>query len=142
MRSFFAASVGVALAALATACGGGDETAAGTEALTGDPDRGKAVFLEHGCQNCHTFKAAPGVRERHIGPDLDQVVGRYGADFIRTSIVDPRAYIEKGESGSIGGNRSYGTPMPTFGPTVDPPHYMSPQELEDLVSFLTERAAP
>ena len=133
-----------ALALLVAACGGGsaNEAAAPTQPVTGDPDRGKQVFLDHGCQNCHTFKAALGVRERHIGPDLDQVATLYGADFIRTSIVSPQAYIEKGEAGSIGGDVSYRTHMPTFGPAVDPPHHMSPQELADLAAFLMQRAAP
>jgi hypothetical protein len=76
------------------------------------------------------------------GAGDDQVATLYGADFIRTSIVSPQAYIEKGEVRLDRGDVPYRTHMPTFGPAVDPPHHMSLQELADLVAFLMQRAEP
>lgn len=73
---------------------------------------------------------------RNIGPRLDVVGRTYDAAFIRRSLIDPSAYVEKGESGSIGGTVEYRTRMPTFGPEQDPPRYMSEQQLADLVAFI------
>jgi cytochrome c oxidase subunit 2 len=61
---------------------------------------GTAVFREQGCGSCHTFKPANATAK--VGPDLDrlpQYADRAGEpldEFIRESIVDPRAYVEKG----------------------------------------------
>jgi cytochrome c peroxidase len=132
------------LSALSTGCGGGDE-AAGTSgtrtALTADQDRGKHVFLDHACWQCHTIGTLEGQTPRpmrNIGPRLDLVGRTYDAAFIRRSIAEPAAYTEKGESGSIGGTVEYRTHMPTFGPAQGPPYHMSEQQLADLVAFIVE----
>jgi mono/diheme cytochrome c family protein len=141
--------VRIAVAALVlgaplTGCAGGDETAgtSGTRtALTADPDRGKQVFLDHACWQCHTIGALAGQTPRamrNIGPRLDLVGRTYDGAFIRRSLVDPAAYTEKGESGSIGGTVEYRTRMPTFGPEQGPPYHMSEQQLADLVAFIIE----
>jgi mono/diheme cytochrome c family protein len=134
----------VSFGGLSTGCGGGDE-AGGTNGkptlLAGDPERGQQVFLDHGCWQCHTVPSLEGETPRpmrNIGPRLDLAGRTYDEAFIRRSIVEPRAYIEKGESGSIGGTVEYRTHMPTFGPTQGPPYHMSEQQLADLVAFIVE----
>jgi cytochrome c2 len=61
---------------------------------------GKDAFSANGCGACHTFAAAGTTGK--VGPDLDKLKTYAAAakkplnDFIRESIVDPNAYIEKG----------------------------------------------
>jgi mono/diheme cytochrome c family protein len=141
------AALGVTLAVVAGCGGGGGEEVpetepAAKEALTGDPERGKEIYLSKGCFNCHTFEAADAPRDRRVGPDLDLVAQMYDGAFIRDSIINPQAYIEKGQSGSIGGDREYPSPMPAWGPGKNPPRDLTEQQLADLVAFIEERATP
>jgi cytochrome c oxidase subunit 2 len=61
---------------------------------------GAAVFKSNPCGSCHTLKAAGATQK--VGPDLDnlpayaQKAGKPLPDFIRESLVDPNAYVEKG----------------------------------------------
>ena len=114
----------------AAGCGGGGAVEAG------DPERGATVFVTQGCGNCHTFAAAKSIR--NVGPNLDQVVERYDANFIRTSLVDPQAYIEAGSGGWIGGEKRYQQiEMPSFGPDAElVENQISDQDIEDLVAYL------
>ena len=92
--------------------------------------------MEQGCGNCHTFKAAGTTR--NIGPNLDKVAAKYDEAFIRESIVDPNAYIEKGVAGSIGGDTEYGTEMGSYGPDAElEVNRLTEQDLADLVAYLT-----
>lgn len=131
------------LLALALAgCSGGEETKDTTEPAAaivreGNPARGREVFMTAGCGGCHTLAAAGSTR--NAGPNLNEVARRYDAAFIRRSIVDPQAYREKGESGRIGGTRSYGS-MPAYGPDEDPPQTLTDQQLADLVAFIESGA--
>jgi len=67
---------------------------------TGGSANGKAIFVANGCNSCHTLTAA-GANAK-IGPDLDQLpaeaqrAGQPLAQFVKTSIVDPNAYVEHG----------------------------------------------
>lgn len=67
---------------------------------TSGPGAGKAVFVNNGCNACHTLAAAGATGK--IGPDLDrlsayaQTAGQPLEQFIHESIVNPNAYIEKG----------------------------------------------
>jgi hypothetical protein len=134
---------------VAPGCGGGGDEA-GTEAATqpppaeGDPARGEQVYVDMGCFSCHVFTPAEDAipsEANSVGPNLDEVAERYDADFIRESIIDPQAYIEKGASGTIGGDEEYGTPMPTFGPDADSEsRRLGEQELADLVAFIVQGA--
>ena len=135
----------LALGSLASGCGGGDgdSTASGStveeKASEGNPERGREVFLTAGCGTCHTFKAAGTTKT--IGPDLDLVVETYDDAFVRKSIEDPAAFIEKvgPEPGSIGGDQPYHATMPSFGTDADTPgQQLDQQELADVVAFLTE----
>ena len=129
-----------------SACGGNGDpatTSGGTAGATaavaeGDPERGREVYLMSGCGGCHTFEAAGSTR--NVGPNLDEAAERYDAAFLRESIVQPDAFIEKGESGSIGGGREYATEMPAYGPEEKPPNHLTEQQLADLVAFLSEGA--
>jgi cytochrome c oxidase subunit 2 len=81
----FAAWVKSEVAAL----GGGNAAAAGA-----------TVFKNNGCGACHTFKPAGATAK--IGPDLDKLTayakaaGQPLEAFVKQSIVDPNAYVEKG----------------------------------------------
>ncbi len=61
---------------------------------------GLAVFNQSGCGGCHTF--GPAGSTQQTGPDLDQLpqqarrAGQPLEQFVRTSIVDPGAYLEPG----------------------------------------------
>jgi mono/diheme cytochrome c family protein len=138
------AAVAVAVVALGlSACGGNGDPAItsgarGTTAAVaeGDPERGREVYLASGCGGCHTFAAAGS--SRNVGPNLDEAARRYDAAFLRESVVEPEAFIEKGESGAIGGDREYATDMPAYGPEEEPPNRLTEQEVADLVAFLIE----
>jgi cytochrome c oxidase subunit 2 len=87
---------------------------------------GAAVFTNNGCGACHMLKAAGTTGK--LGPDLDklpayaQAAGQPLPDFVRQSIVDPNAYIEKGYRPNQ---------MPaTFGKAL------SKQQLDALVQYL------
>jgi cytochrome c2 len=66
----------------------------------GDVEAGKKAFADNGCNSCHTLTAAGS--NGTIGPDLDKLKTYASAAnkpldaFIRESIVDPNAYVEKG----------------------------------------------
>jgi mono/diheme cytochrome c family protein len=127
------------------ACGGNGGVATtmdpgtGAADAEGDPERGREVYLSSGCGGCHTFAAAGSTR--NVGPNLDEAAKRYDAEFLRESIVEPDAYIEKGEAGSIGGAGEYVTEMPAYGPDEKPPGKLSEQQLADLVAFLVAGAS-
>jgi cytochrome c oxidase subunit 2 len=87
---------------------------------------GAAVFKNNGCGACHTLTAAAATGK--VGPDLDKLPAEARkakqplASFVRTSIVDPNAYIEPGFPKNV---------MPqTFGKAL------SKQQLDALVSYL------
>ena len=67
---------------------------------TGGAATGKAIFTANGCNSCHTLSAA-GANGK-VGPDLDELKDEAErakqplAQFVRTSIVDPNAYVEPG----------------------------------------------
>jgi cytochrome c oxidase subunit 2 len=87
---------------------------------------GLAVFNNQGCSACHTYK--PAGSSATTGPDLDNLAadarraGKPLDAFVRESIVDPNAYIEKG-----------------YQPNIMPMTFKSlpKQQLDALVQFLT-----
>jgi cytochrome c oxidase subunit II len=66
---------------------------------TGAAD-GKSIFTSNGCNSCHTLTAAGA--NGTVGPNLDklpalaQKAGQSLEQFVRSSIVDPNAYVEPG----------------------------------------------
>ena len=96
---------------------------------TGNASRGRTVFISSGCGACHIFR--PAGTTGKVGPNLNNLAASAQranqgtlAQFTRTSIVDPGAYVAPGFPAGV---------MPaTFGQTL------SPQQLADLVSFLVQ----
>ena len=83
---------------------------------------GAQVFEDQQCGGCHTLAAAGTTGT--VGPVLDSALKGKDEAFIRTSIVDPNAEVEKG-----------------FPPDTMPQTYgdtLSPEELDALVKFLAE----
>ena len=63
------------------------------EPLTGDPDRGRALFENKGaCTTCHTV----GGFGTNRGPDLSAVGARRGAGYLYESLIDPGATLPEG----------------------------------------------
>ena len=95
-------ATGGAIAAMSQAAEAKDssELPAPKRALTGRDQAGKSVFVNNGCNSCHTLKAAGATGK--IGPDLDKLpqeaqgAGKPLEQFVHTSIVDPNAYVQKG----------------------------------------------
>jgi mono/diheme cytochrome c family protein len=131
----------LAFAFLLAGCGGAQtvsptaETVVGTvpqtttekAAVQGDAKAGEALFAAQGCGGCHKFQAAG--TNGTVGPDLDKLTeyaqnANQGSleDFIRESISDPTAYVEKGFSPT----------MPNFGQTL------TDKQIADLTAFLVQ----
>jgi len=92
----------------------------------GDPAAGKKLFASNGCTGCHTY--GPAGSNGTIGPDLDklpqwaQQAHQPLEAFVRTSIVDPNAYVQPG-----------------FHPNVMPPFANLPKDqLDALVQYLIQ----
>ena len=96
----------------------------------GGAKSGEAVFNGNGCAACHTLTAAGA--KGTISPDLDRLAeeakraGKPLEEFVRESIVDPNAYIEKGFN--------QGVMPPTFAQSISKP------DLDALVNYLVESA--
>jgi mono/diheme cytochrome c family protein len=97
----------------------------------GNPANGKTVFLSvGGCGSCHTF--TPAGSSGKVGPDLDKLsdyakkAGQPLVDFTHNAITSPPpSYVPPGFPTNV---------MPTtFGQTL------KPQQLADLVAFLTQK---
>jgi mono/diheme cytochrome c family protein len=83
---------------------------------------GAEVFANNGCGGCHTLAAANSGGT--VGPDLDEVLNGQSAAMIHEDIVDPNKVIATGYPASV---------MPlNFEETL------SPEELDDLVQYLSE----
>jgi cytochrome c oxidase subunit II len=87
---------------------------------------GAAVFKNNQCASCHTLKAAGATGK--IGPDLDELpqyaqeAGKPLPDFVRESVADPGAYVQKG-----------------FPKNVMPPFASLPKDqLDALVQYLID----
>lgn len=87
---------------------------------------GATVFKENGCGSCHTFE--PAGTSGKVGPDLDALAqeaekaGTPVDEFVRQSIEDPNAYVQPG-----------------FPKNVMPPFKLPKEQLDALVSYLTEK---
>jgi cytochrome c oxidase subunit 2 len=83
---------------------------------------GKQLFASSGCAGCHTLKDAGA--SGTTGPDLDNVLKGQTPDFIKTSIVDPNAFIAPGYQKDI--------MPPNFGSTL------SADQINALVTYLSD----
>jgi cytochrome c oxidase subunit 2 len=104
----------------------GSPTTGVPAAPAGGSDPGLAVFNANGCAACHALAAAKATGA--VGPSLDELkaeaagAGQPLDDFIKDSIVDPDAYVEK-----------------TYQPHVMPATYkdtLSSDQLDQLVQYL------
>jgi cytochrome c oxidase subunit II len=98
------------------AAGGGGGGGGGAAAPSGEE-----LFTSSGCAGCHTLAAAGATAK--VGPDLGKLKDS-SEGFIRKSIVDPNAQIEKG-----------------YKPDVMPQNFgqqLSKEELDALVKYLLE----
>jgi mono/diheme cytochrome c family protein len=96
------------------------QTTTTSGAPTGDATAGIAVFKANGCNACHTLKEAGATGA--VGPNLNKSLSDKDAAFIKTSIVNPNAYIAPGYP--------KGVMPPNFG-TV-----LKPEQIDDLVALL------
>ena len=105
---------------------GETETGGDNGAVEGDAAAGKQVFASNGCGSCHTFQ--PAGSSGTTGPDLDELsdfaetANQPVAEFTRTSITDPTAYVEEGFPEGV---------MPAY-------DQLSDDDLNNLVAFLTQ----
>jgi len=95
----------------------------------GNPERGKPLFISNGCGACHIFR--PAGTTGKVGPNLNNLAASAQranqgtlAQFTRTSIIDPGAYVQPGFPNGV---------MPsTYA------RQLSAQQLADLVAFLVQ----
>jgi len=98
--------------------GGGSGNAGGG----GSSIDGGKVFVSTGCGSCHTIAELGADAQGAIGPNLDTALAGKDDAFIRESIVDPGAFVEKGYPDGT---------MPTnYG------DQLTPEQLDALVGFL------
>jgi cytochrome c oxidase subunit 2 len=83
----------------ANAAAGGAAPSGGAPSGGANVAAGKQVFTANACGACHTLADAGATGT--IGPDLDKFLATRNAAFIKQSIVDPGAYIEKGFQNGI-----------------------------------------
>jgi mono/diheme cytochrome c family protein len=86
---------------------------------------GAQVFVNSGCNGCHTLAAAKAGGT--VGPNLDEVLPGQDEAMVKEDIVDPNKEITKG-----------------YPPNVMPANFeqtLSPKEIEDLVKYLLESTA-
>lgn len=133
----------VVLVLVLAACGGGGGQQAPSQpsggAVSGDPQRGEQLFKQTtigsapGCSTCHSLE--PG--QTLVGPSLAGIATKAEEiikspdytgkaktvdEFLRESIVDPNAYVEKGFSPGVM-YQNYGKDL-------------TEQQIADLVAFL------
>lgn len=84
--------------------------------MAGNVEKGKIVFHNVGCSNCHEIK---GGKEKY-GPNLLTIGIRASAEYIRESILEPHAKINEG----------YKFKMPYF------TDKLSVEEFNDLMAFM------
>jgi cytochrome c oxidase cbb3-type subunit III len=76
-----------------------------SEAVSGDPAKGKKIFWETaGCSTCHMVQGRGGV----LGPDLSRVGGARSADYLTDSIRRPSKELS---TGMLDPNNHYGLPL-------------------------------
>ena len=76
-----------------------------SDAVSGDPARGKKIFWETaGCSNCHMVQGRGGV----LGPDLSRVGEARSGDYLIDSIRQPSKELS---TGMLDPNNHYGLPL-------------------------------
>jgi putative heme-binding domain-containing protein len=63
-----------------------------TAAVTGNPEKGKAVYQRSGCSSCHVVHGEGG----NLGPELTSIGAHRAPDYLRQAIIDPAATLPRG----------------------------------------------
>jgi cytochrome c oxidase cbb3-type subunit III len=61
-------------------------------AITGDREKGKAIYQRSGCSSCHIINGEGG----SLGPELTSIGAHRAPDYLRVAIVDPAAALPRG----------------------------------------------
>jgi cytochrome c oxidase cbb3-type subunit 3 len=61
-------------------------------AVTGNPDKGKAIYQRSGCSSCHIINGDGG----NLGPELTSIGAHRAPDYLRQAIIDPAATLPRG----------------------------------------------
>ena len=61
-------------------------------AVTGNPDKGKAIYQRSGCSSCHIVNGAGG----SLGPELTSIGAHRAPDYLRQAVVEPAATLPRG----------------------------------------------
>lgn len=124
MRRRFATAIALTAAALLLA-GCGAQVEGAPMPSTGDPDRGREVFLQYGCASCHATPDVPSVSDG-IGPDLHDFADNvYIAGQIPNRPEELIQWIRQPQQ------MIPGSVMPDMGVTQ--------QDAEDIAAFLYTR---
>jgi mono/diheme cytochrome c family protein len=75
------------------------ETQEGGAGPAGDPEAGRPLFADTGCDTCHTLEDAGA--DADVGPNLDESLQGDDAAFVRQSIVEPDAEVTEGYSADL-----------------------------------------
>jgi cytochrome c oxidase cbb3-type subunit 3 len=67
------------------------------EAVTGNAERGRAVYASLDCSACHVVAGQGGI----LGPELTKVGARRAPTFLRKTLVDPGSELPKGSTGVL-----------------------------------------
>lgn len=110
-RFVVARFLGLVVLILLVGCAGGGANS--SNAGAGDPERGRKLFFNTqqmtGAPTCSTCHVVEPDEPALVGPNLDglhirageRVPGQSAEDYIRTSIVDPYAYVLQGYQSGI-----------------------------------------
>lgn len=63
-----------------------------SENVPGDPAKGRALYVDHGCAACHVVVGEGGIQ----GPELTDVGARRGAAYLRQALTEPAAAAPDG----------------------------------------------
>ncbi len=66
------------------------------QAVAGDVNKGQALYVKHGCANCHTLKADGVYTGGLMGPDLSSIGLKRNGAYLRESVTDPAASLPEG----------------------------------------------
>ncbi len=124
-----------ALAAASLACGTSRDPAKGFRlAVNGDPQRGKAAFVEFGCNTCHEVRGSNLPRPRIQTVALGGSVMAVPNDgYLVTAIINP--VYHAGRYPGAGASPAGQPRMPEYAAR------MTVQQLTDIVAYLHSRYA-
>jgi nitric oxide reductase subunit C len=147
MRKLIVLLAILAIALMATACGGGGEQpapqapAGGAAPAAGNAEAGKALFAQPiingnaGCATCHSLEPGKVI----VGPSMagigtraaTTVPGQAAEQYIRTSIVKTNEFLAKGCNAGDPNAECAANLMPQ-----DWEQKLTPDQINDLVAYL------